>query len=198
MGALEVVLCVLSAAPFEGVLEYDVRVRNAEGSVKTWVSKLGVRSEASLPFGTAKNQTTVLVTAAEPDVSRVWSAEKNEFVVQAPQPPQRKVTRAEAMGDGKVLGLGCKRVRLHDDQQGYTDYCVAKDALKDAAADRLVTRAQRLDDDTVAALARAGATGLVVKMMHVSGGEPDLVLELTSLKAAKVDPALMGGGPARK
>lgn len=191
MAPLVLVLLAAGTAGFEGVLEYQVRVRNAEGSVRTYVSKLGVRSEASLPFGSAKADTTVLVKAAAPETSLVWNAEKNEFIAQAPQTPQRKVTRVEALGDSTVLGLACKRVRLHDDQQGFTDYCVAKDALKDPKSDTLVTRAQRLDADTLTALASAGATGLVVKMMHTLKGEADLTMELTSLKKAAVDPKLM-------
>lgn len=190
---LPLLLLVAAAAPapFEGVLEYEVRVRNATGTVKTYVSKLGVRSEASIPFNGVKNETTVLVKADAPETSLVWNPEKKEFVAQPPQAPQRKVTRSEALGDAKVLGLPCKRVRLHDDQGGLTDYCVAKDALRDANSDRLVTRAQRLDAQTLAALAQAGASGLVVKMMHTVKGEPDLTLELTSLKRAPVDPKLM-------
>jgi hypothetical protein len=187
------VLLVLAAggAPFEGVLEYQLRVRNSEGTVKTYVSKLGVRSEATLPFGASKSETTVLVKADAPGTSLVWDAAKKEFVAQPPQPPQRKVTRVEPLGTATVLGLQCARVRLHDDQQGYTDYCVAKGALNDPKSDALVTKAQRLDADAVAGLASAGASGLVVKMMHATKGEPDLWLELTSLKKASVDPKLM-------
>lgn len=186
------VLMVLAAAPaFEGVLVYQLSARNAEGTVKTSVSKLGVRSEASLKFGASRSDTIVLVKAAAPQTSLVWNAEKREFVAQAPQVPQRKVTRVEPLGEGSVLGLACKKVRLHDDQQGFTEYCVAKDALGDAAVDRLVATAQRLDAEALAGLASAGVKGLVVKMVHVAKGEQDLWLELSALERRAVDPALM-------
>src|SRR5688572_17871679 len=108
MTAIAMWVCAAAAVgPFEGVLEYDLRVRNAQGSVKTYVSAAGVRSEASLPFGSAKNDVTVLVKASEPNVSRVWSAEKKEFVPQAPQPQQLKVVRSEALGDASVAGVAC-------------------------------------------------------------------------------------------
>ncbi len=184
------VTATLAAAPFEGVLEYQLRVRNAEGSVKTYVSKLGVRSEAVLPFGSAKSETTVLVKADAPGTSLVWSADKKAFVAQAPQPTQREVTRSEAVGEMTVLELKCQRVRLYE-AEGFTEYCVAKDALKDAKRDRLVMSAQRLDAQTVAALARHGAAGLVVKLTHVTRGEPDLTMELVSLKRVPVDAKLM-------
>lgn len=143
-----------------------------------------------LPFGTTKSETTVLVKADAPGTSLVWNAEKKAFVEQPPQPPQRAVTRTEAVGEMKVLDLKCQRVRLYE-AEGFTEYCVAKDALQDVKRDRLVMSAQRLDAQTLAALARHGATGLVVKLTHVTRGEPDLAMELVSLKRVPVDAKLM-------
>lgn len=185
-------LLVLAAAPFEGVLEYQLRFGLADGTVKAYVSKLGVRTEAALPFGAGKSEAIVLVKPDAPDTALVWNAEKKEFGPQPQQPTApRKVTRVEELGEAKVLNLKCNRVRLHDDQQGFTDVCLTKDVLKDAKADAMVTRAQRLEPSALAALEGAGLHGLIIKMSHaVKTGQADLTMELASFKKQPVDPKL--------
>lgn len=186
-----VMVALLGAAPFEGVIHQRLQMRGGGGTLVVHLSAKGVRSEAELAIGPQhKTSTTVLVSAAAPeqahvrDASGVWRKAPAEGTG-AHLPAALKGKR---LGEKKVAGHTCQRVLLTGDGVEL-EYCLAPKLLGAATA-KLVQRAALQPPQVEKALKALGVNGMVLEMTQRRGGTTEVTLTTTRVEAKKLDDGL--------
>ncbi len=182
---------VTAAAPFEGVITQQLKMRGGEGTMKVQISAAGVRSEAQVKVGpNHQTSTTVLITARATDQAYVkdqtgaWR--KLPVIPDTSSVPA--VLEGKRLGKKTVAGHSCDQVRLTGGEVE-VDYCLAPKLLTPSLV-KLVRKAAMQAPQVEKALAKLGVSGMVLEMIHKKAGTTEITLTTTAVQEKKLEPAL--------
>lgn len=203
-GAVMAVLAALAfpvaaRADFEGVLESKVTAGQgqATGTVRTWISSAGIRSESELSSpraqqaGMGTHKLTVIFKTAEPDRSYLLDDQRKTYSVHEIGPStsgdDEKYT-VRRLGKATVAGHTCESVAVTNDSGHESEVCVAEDLVASAGWFRTVFERQgggRMG--LFKALADAGVKGLPIRWVSkAKDGSDQFRMELVSAKRQRV------------
>lgn len=178
---------LLAAAPFEGVVHMKVKTSLGEGTVKVSVAPVGIRSDGNLRLGERDLKTTVVVRADEPQSSYFFDATGNTWT---------KQPDTELKGDGpytarklapeKVAGILCQHVVLTDKNGGEIEYWTTRQLVTNEKQAAMLALAQKTPTDVAEALKSVDALGFVLKMQSKRKGKMDLSLLTERIERKKL------------
>lgn len=206
-------------AQFEGVAEMKISTTGAHGDVmmngsgKTYVSKVGWRSEmemtspdAAKMMGGKPFRMVMFGKIADPDVAySVNDAMKTYAVINTKEmrelagkiEKQEKKFTVTKLGKDSVAGLSCENVRVTEDKGGQDiEACISKEFMSGEWM-RALQRDSRGGGDWMKALRNNGVEGYPVRMTMTTKDQPGVK---TAMEITKVDrrsvPASMFAVPA--
>lgn len=194
LAAAALVLPALTAAAdFEGVLESKLSGA-ASGTMRTWISKQGIRSETDVAVPQEHQATlgkrmrsVMIVRTAEPDVTYLLDESRKTYSeIQSDGDDGDDTTyTAKRLGKDEVAGFSCDEVILRSDDEE-SEICVAPDLLADAWM-RVFEGRGKSRGGFEKALHDAGVKGMPIRW-STRGTSPEeaFTMELVSAKRRSV------------
>ncbi|BDG05966.1 DUF4412 domain-containing protein [Anaeromyxobacter oryzae] len=189
----------VARAEFEGVLESRITVGAAQatGTVRTWISSAGIRSETEVSSaraeqaGVPKQQRTIILKMAEPNRSYMLDDARRTYYVHDAEPgasqDDEKYT-VRRLGKATVAGHPCESVAVSTESGRESEVCVAEDLIVSEAWFRAFQeRESGGRHGLFKALADAGVKGLPIRWVsRTKDGTDAFRMELVSAKREKV------------
>jgi Domain of unknown function (DUF4412) len=190
----------VASADFEGVLDAKISGRMT-GTVRTWISKDGLRSETELhpPDAAQANagktiRSITIVKVVEPGRTYILDeARKTYFVVESKGEESEPDAGDDAyvvkrIGRDTVAGYACERVDVTSKHGSESELCIAADFFGNDAWYRLFQLRERGKPTGLhKALLDAGVKGLPIRWQRKSKSDEDaFTMELVSAKKQRV------------
>jgi hypothetical protein len=184
-----------AAAPeFEGVLESKLSGATT-GTMRTWISKQGIRSETDVAVP-EENQATfgkrmkmvILVRTKEPDVTYVLDENRKTYsaVKSDPSDAGDETFTAKRLGKDKVAGYACEKVLMKSADEE-SEVCVAPDLAAGDAWMKIFETRGETGGGFEKALRDVGVRGMPIRW-STKGASPEeaFTMELVSAKRQSV------------
>ncbi len=188
----------LALGDFEGVLDSKMSGERMTGTMRTWISKAGLRSEGDIQSPDAEKagmgksfRMVTIVKAAEPNVAYLLDEKRKTYSVIESKSASRsseETYTAKKIGKDTVAGFSCDRVAVTHSRGHDFEMCVAPDILGGSAWIRAFQ--QRGEDQgrgLQKALLDAGVKGFPVRWVSQGkGGHGGFSAELVSARKQSV------------
>ena len=186
-------------AQFEGEIGMKMTMREGQGTGKTYVSKIGSRSEIDMQAAKMPVKMTTLMKFANPDVMYMINDATKTYTEidlkkvkeQAAKVPgkEKDVWSVKKLGRETVNGYSCEHVLVtrSEDAKTEQEWWTSKDisGLSYESMRGLMRRGNQSDEGIMKALRDAGADGFVVKMVTREKGNPAAVMTMELTRAEK-------------
>ncbi len=197
-GVVAAVFPWLALGDFEGVLDSKMSGENTNGSMRTWISKVGVRNEMDVQSPEAEKagmgksfRMVTLVKAAQPDVTYLLDDNRKTYSVLEHKPGTYKSDEtftAKRIGKDTVAGFACDQVNVTSSRGHELEMCVARDMIGGSAWIRAFQqRAEDQGHGLMKALSDAGVKGLPIRWVSKGkDGHGPFRVELVSARRQPV------------
>jgi hypothetical protein len=185
-----------AAADFEGIIESKLSGA-ASGTMRTWISKQGIRSETDLAVPEADQaslgksmRSVMIVRTAEPNVTYVLDETRKTYsAIESDDLGDGDGTSftAKRLGKDTVAGFSCEKVLLRSSDGDEAELCVAPGFLAGDAWMRVFESRGEDRGDFQKALRDVGVKGMPIRW-RAKGSSPEeaFTMELVSAKRRAV------------
>jgi len=201
---LLVLMPASALAQFEGIIEMKMTTKDGSGTGKTYVAKVGSRSEIAFqspklqPLTSGPFRMITIQKFNEPDLVYHLNDERKTYSIinlkqaheQAGKLSEETYT-VKRIGSDTIVGYTCEKALLTSQGGRETEICVSKDISGMSAWLAMMERAAMAKGGRFKALKEAELEGLPVRMItHGKEGTPVVTIEVVRAERQSLSPAL--------